>query len=183
MRAALPEDHRAVGQNIEARPPERLFSVNQTLAMQHLVHRVSAKAGAIGKGGQERLRRLVPAFETWAVAGGERGRLVEKEELGIAAAPDLAPSPTEFAHADDPAPVRPAPRAQRPVIAMEPSATIAHHRPPRGDGMKRAERIDAILKRASGLRVDGCRIALRLHLADPLEHGSDFAERRPRWRS
>ena len=75
MRAALPDDHRAVGQNIEARPPERLFSVSQTLAMQNLVHRVSAKAGAIGKGGEERLRRLVPAFETWAVAGGERGRL------------------------------------------------------------------------------------------------------------
>src|SRR5271166_6117952 len=182
MRAALPDDHRAVGQNIEARPPERLFSVSQTLAMQNLVHRVSAKAGAIGKGGQERLRRLVPAFETWAVAGGERGRLVEKEEFRIAAAPDLAPSPAEFAHADDPAPVRPAPRAERPVIAMEPSAAIAHHRPARRDGMKRAERIDAILKRALGLRMERCRIALRLHLADPLESGSQFSGLRRRRR-
>src|SRR5271166_4052933 len=151
MRAALPEDHRAVGQNIEARPPERLFPVSQTLAMQHLVHRVGAKAGAVGKGGEERLRRLVPAFETGAMAGGERGWLVDKEELGIALAPHLAPSPAEFAHAGDPSLVGPPPRAERPVVAMEPSAAIAHHPASCSDGVKRAERIDAILKRPLGL--------------------------------
>ena len=52
------------------------------------------------------------ALETGAMAGGERGRLIEKEEFGVASAPHLAPPAFERANTDDPALRGPTPSRQ-----------------------------------------------------------------------
>src|SRR5271165_6888673 len=163
--ATLPNDHRTVRQHAEPRTPDTLPSVMQSLAMQDLVHRVRAEAGAVRKGGQERFCRRTPTLEARPVTCCERGRLVEKEKLRIAAPPHLAPSALESANADDPALVRPAPPGQRSVVAMEPSAAVAHHRAAGNDSVKVSERIDPVLQRPPAIR-DRRRFALRGHLSD-----------------
>ena len=62
------------------------------------------------------------------MAGGERRRFVEEEQLGVARAPDVAPAALEFADAGDPLPARPAPPPERLVVAVEAAAAIAHQR-------------------------------------------------------
>src|SRR5208337_3340099 len=84
-----------------------------------------------GECSEEGLRIVASALETGTMARGERRRLVEKEELGVSVAPHLASSALEFAAAGDPAFRCPAPRTQRPVVAMKPAAPIAHKRSPR----------------------------------------------------
>ena len=108
------------------------------------------RAGA-GKGGKKRLRRRAPALEAGSVARGERGRLVEKEELRVASPPNLTLAVLERADADDPAPRRPPSAGQRPIVPMDPPASVAHQPAALGDGMKFAERVDAILQRSARL--------------------------------
>ena len=81
------------------------------------------------------------------MAGGERGRLVEEEELGVALAPHVAPAVLERADADNPVLRRPAAAASVSVVAMQPAAAIAHRAAALGDSVKVAKRIDAILQR------------------------------------
>ena len=95
----------------------------------------------------ERLRVGAAADEARPVAGGERRRLVEKEQLGVAVAPDAAMAALERADAGDPLPRRPAATAERLVGAMEAPAAVAHQRAARGDGDERAVGIDAVLQR------------------------------------
>jgi hypothetical protein len=82
-----------------------------------------------------------------AVAGRERGRLVEEEELGVEAAPDVALAALEVEHAADPAPRRPAPGVERARIGVEAAAAVAEQRAARRHGEERAEGVDAILQR------------------------------------
>src|SRR5271154_541370 len=118
--------------------------------MERLVHRLDAPWSA-GKSGDKGFRSLPPALETGAVARGERGRLVEEKELRVVPAPDVAAPALELADADEPVLVLPAAAAQRPVVAMQSSAAIAHHPAALSDGAQFAERIDAILQRAGSL--------------------------------
>ena len=53
---------------------------------------------------RKRLRVLPPAFEARSMACGEGSRLVEKEQFGVAAAPDLAMTILEFQPAANPLP-------------------------------------------------------------------------------
>ena len=92
------------------------------------------------------------------MAGGERGRLVEEEKLGVELAPHVALTALEGAHADQPVLGLPAAAAQRSIVAMDPPAAIAHEPAALGDGVKLAERIDAILQRRAGLRHSGGRL-------------------------
>src|SRR5712692_6215486 len=87
------------------------------------------------------------AFEAGPVPGRERGRLVQKEQLGIAVAPDRAMAPLESRHATDPLAGNPAPRAERAIVAMQPAAAIAHELAAGGNGDELAERSDAVLER------------------------------------
>ena len=109
--APVARDHRPVRQVAEPRPPQSLCGDSRPARDAALRPSRRRRPGA-GKGGEKGLRRLAPALEAGAVAGGERGRLVEKKELGVAIAPHLAPAALERADADDPAPRRPAPSAQ-----------------------------------------------------------------------
>src|SRR5271170_3911883 len=132
--APAARDHRPLRQVAEPRPPYSFCTILDPLAMQRFVHRVGA-ARTTGKGGEKGLRRLAPALEAGAVPGGERGRLVEEKELGVAIAPHLAPAALERADAGDPTPRCPAPAAQRPIAAMQPPAAIAHQPAALGDGV------------------------------------------------
>ena len=166
MRAAVEDDEGSVRQRGKPRPPQPLApALVETLVVQGRVHRVHI-VGRAQEGGEKRLRRLAPTLEAGAVAGRERGRLVEKEELGVAGAPDLAPPALEGAEADDPAPRRPAAAPERPVGPMQAPAAVAQERAARRDRMEFAERIDAVLQRAGG---DAGRcVGLRVHLPDSI---------------
>src|ERR1700733_3232855 len=96
---AITHDHRPVRQVAEPRPPDQFAPVPDPLAMEPFVHRLHALWSA-GKSLDKGFRRLPPALEARAVAGGERGRLVEKEELRVVAPPDVAAPALEFADAD-----------------------------------------------------------------------------------
>src|SRR5262249_17699975 len=87
-------------------------------------------------------------LEAGPVAGGERRGLVEEEEFRIAVRHHhrRAMSALELEHAGDPLPRRPAPRAQRPVGAMERAAAVAEHEPPVWGGDDVALRRDRVLE-------------------------------------
>ena len=104
-------------------------------------------ARSAGKSGDKGFRGLPAALEARAVAGGERGRLVEKEELRVVAPPDVALASFEFADADEPVLILSAAATERLIVAMQPSAAVTHHGAALGDGVQFAERIDAILQR------------------------------------
>ena len=119
--------------------------------MERLVHRLHVARSA-GKSGDKGFRGLPAALETWAMAGGEGGRLVEEKELRIVPAPDVAASALEFADANEPVLVFPAAAAERLIVAMQAPAAIAHQPAAHGHGLQFAERIDAILQRPGSVR-------------------------------
>src|SRR5580704_16028758 len=125
--------------------------------MERFVHRLHAPRRA-GESGDKGFRGLPAALEARTVAGGERGRLVEEKELRVISDPDVAAPSLEFADADEPVVGLPSAAAQRPVVAMQPPAAIAHHAAALGDGVQFAERIDAILQRPGSLRHAGRRL-------------------------
>ena len=68
------------------------------------------------------------ALEAGAMPGGQRGRLVEEEQLGVAVGLHQLPAPAlELEQAGDPLPGRPAARLERLVGQMEAAAAVAHH--------------------------------------------------------
>jgi hypothetical protein len=152
--SSITRDDRPVRQLAEPRPPQAFAPVLDPLAVERFVHRLHAPRRA-GESGDKGFRGLPPALEAWAVAGGERGRLVEKEELRVVAPPDVAMATLECANADEPVLGLPAAAAQRLINAMQPPAAIAHQSAALGDGVQFAERIDAILQRAESLRHTG----------------------------
>src|SRR4051812_17007677 len=80
---------------------------------------------------RKRLCIRAPAFKARPVARGERGHLIEKEQFGIAVAPDPATAPFELQHTADPLPRGPAAFAQGLVGAVETSTTISKQYPAR----------------------------------------------------
>src|SRR5262245_37759011 len=100
-----------------------------------------------GESRSKSLRIGAAALEAGTMAGGERGRLIQEEQFGVARAPNVAVPAFEVEHAADPAARDPAPRAQRAVSAMKPPAAIAEHEAARRVGEQIAEWIDAIGKR------------------------------------
>ena len=149
--AAIARDHRPVRQVAESRPPERFAPVLDPFAMEHFVHR-SHVARSAGESSDKGFRRLPPALEARAVAGGESGRLVEEKELGVISSPNVAMTILEFANADEPVLVLPPAATERLIVAMQPPAAVAHHPSALGDGVQFAERIDAILQRMGSVR-------------------------------
>ncbi len=75
------------------------------------------------------------ALKTGPVASGKCCNLIEKKQLGIAVAHDLALAALELEHADDPLPRRPAPFAQCfGLWIMDPATTITKNRATRPVG-------------------------------------------------
>jgi hypothetical protein len=66
---------------------------------------------------------------------------------------------------------RPAPAAERHVVAMQSTAAVAHKSAARRDRVEFAERINAVLKRSPRARIGavGLRIGFGVHLEAP--HG------------
>src|SRR3984893_5330165 len=87
---------------------------------------------------------LAAALEAWPMPARERGRLVEKEQLGVEAAPDVALAALEVEHAADPLPRRPAPRRERLGVGVESPAAVAEQRAARRHGNELPEWGDAI---------------------------------------
>jgi hypothetical protein len=85
--------------------------------------------GFSGKQRGEFIGVLAAAFEAWPVAGREGRHLIEKEQLGVAVAPDLALAVIEFEFAADPLQRRPAAASQLAITVMNAPAPIAQHRP------------------------------------------------------
>jgi len=148
---AVERDDGAIRQAVDAAPMPALGAAPQPLAVEHLIHLRGARTAAqtvrdtpiMGK----TFRFLSPAFEAGPVAGGERGRLVEKKQLGVESSPHVAMPSFEREHAADPLPRSPAPRRQRARRRVKPPAAITHENAARWVGKKFAERVDAILQR------------------------------------
>lgn len=148
---AVHRDEGAVRQAVDAVPMPVLGAALQTLAMEHLIHLRGAQTTAQAVGHTPILGKtlgiLSPAFEAGPVPSGQRGRLIEKKQLGIEPPPDAAMPSFEREHAADPLPRSPAPRRERPRRGVKPPAAIAHKNAARRMGKKFAERINAILQR------------------------------------
>src|SRR6516162_1881600 len=144
-------DEGAIRQATDFAPVAALGAALQPLAVKHLIHLRGARTTAqavryppiLGK----IFRILSPAFEAGAVPGGERSRLVEKEQFRVKPPPYVALPSFEREHAADPLPRSPAPRRERPRRGVKSPAAIAHESAARRIGKKFAERIDAILQR------------------------------------
>jgi len=123
----------------------------QTLAMERFIHLRGARTAAQAVSHTPMLGKVLripsPAFEAGPVPGRERGRLIEKKQLGIEPSPYVAMPSFERQHAADPLPRSPAPRGERPRPGVKPPAAIAHEGAARRVGKKFAERVDAILQR------------------------------------
>jgi hypothetical protein len=81
------------------------------------------------------------------MTGGERRRLIEKEQFGIAPSPHLALASPEFETTANPAARNPSPRTESTIIAMQAAAAIAEEKPAGGIGEELTKWIDAIGKR------------------------------------
>src|SRR5271154_3949503 len=98
---------------------------------------------------------LAPAFETRPMPSRECRRLVEKEQLGVIAAPDVTLPALEIEHAANPLPRRPAPLRQCFGVGMETPAAVTKQGSPRGRCIEFTERIDAVLQRHCRSRLHG----------------------------
>ena len=123
------------------------------LGMQRHVHLGRpGRCGPAARLGPQRRKALgiaAAALEAGAMAGGQRRRLVEEEQLGVAVGLHhrLAVPALELEHAGDPLPGGPAAGPERPVGQMEGAAAVAHHEAAvrRGDDLALGR--DAVLER------------------------------------
>ena len=123
--------------------------------MQNHIHlgRARPRGGALGTLPRirEGERVAAAALEARAVAGRQRGRLIEEEHLGVAVLPDVAMPALELEQAADPRSRSPAPQGQRAGIGMDAPAAIAHEQAERGVGKQFAEWRHAIGQRHAGM--------------------------------
>src|SRR4030081_1305618 len=137
----------AVGQIVDRQPMSAFRAAVETLGVAHAVAlgRAGNDAAPVpaSKGAGEGLRIRPTALEAGTMAGGERGRLIEEEQLGVAFAPDVAVAALEFKPAADPAARDPAPCAERAVVAVEAPAAVAEKKSARRIRKEIAEGIDA----------------------------------------
>src|SRR5262249_10914939 len=107
-RLSVERDECTIGQRIDGATTQPLGASAQALGVQHLVHLVrqgaraqlARPAPALGK----RLCLLAAALEAGAMAGCERGWLIEKKQLGKEPAPDIPVAAFEIEDAADPSP-------------------------------------------------------------------------------
>ena len=163
-------DHSAVGQGADFRVVEFAgeTSGGKPLRMEPGIDFGGLRrgdAGSFGEGAGVVFRRLTPAVEAGTVAGGERGHLVEEEELApscasarsVAAEGIASPAPGMDEIAHDPRLGGPAAPEQRPRVGIMNDAAVSRECAARGDRMDAAERIDAVLQRhqLSSCKADG----------------------------
>lgn len=129
-----------------------IVMIADSLTMQRCVDRIDrwrrgpGKIGICGGPvGAECDEALALALSAWAVAGGERGSLVEKEQRGVLASwHRRSGAPLEVEHADDPAPALVLP--QQMIASVVQAAAVAHECAARLIRDDLAERIDPILE-------------------------------------
>src|SRR5205814_5725378 len=142
-RLAWKREHRAVGQIVDRQRMATLVAAVEPLGVENAVHLGRARGHRRVPRGGPACRKgegvAAAAFEAGPVPGSQRGRLVEKEQLGIAVAPNRAMTLLELRDAADPLARGPAPRAERAIIAMEPAAAIAHEPSSGRDGDELSE--------------------------------------------
>src|ERR1700759_3549372 len=108
---------------------------------------------------------VATAEEAWPVPGGERGGLVEKEQLGpAAAAHHLAPPSPEFADTGQPGRARPAARQQGLGGGVVNDAAVAGEHPAMWIGDDLSLWRDAVLQRHSLYIARGPRISYILRM-------------------
>src|SRR5580704_18014642 len=131
----------------------------EALGLQHRVHGGRARRGreavAARPGGRECQCVGAAAFEARTMAGGERGRLVKEEQLGVTFAPYRAVPVLEGENATYPRTRGPAVPRQGALVVVNAPAAVAEEQPARGHGIELAERVDAVLQRHRLLT--GCR--------------------------
>jgi hypothetical protein len=88
---------------------------------------------------------MLATLKTWPVTGGERGRLIEKEQFRVPSTPDVMMPTFELRDATDPLPRRPAASGKRLRISMKSAAAISHEEAACVRGEELAEWIDTIL--------------------------------------
>src|SRR2546429_3707663 len=102
----------------------------EPLGVQHAVHLGRARRRDLllrrRPARRERQGVAATALEAGPVPRRERGRFIEKKQLGVAIAPDRAMAPLELEHAADPRARYPAPARERAVAAMQAAAAVAH---------------------------------------------------------
>ena len=92
-----------------------------------------------------------PAVGARAMAGGEGGRLVEEEELGVGArAHDRMGMVLELENAADPCPAGPSSFRQVPIRRVNPATAVPEHRAAGGGGNDFAPRRHPVLQRHRG---------------------------------
>ena len=146
VEAAVGGEDRAFGEVGEAEQRRRA----EALGVQHAVHRRRAGRGGEvvgpGPGGGEGLSVRPAAVEAGAVAGGERRRLVEEEDLGVTRAHHRAPQATVGGQAAYPGPAAPARPSEPGVRLVEAAAAVAHEEAALGHGVQRPVRGTAVLQ-------------------------------------
>lgn len=111
---------------------------------------------ASDRGGEVACGRAA-ALVAGAVASGERCRLVEKEELGVAGPHDCAVPVPEGKATADPCHGTPTSRANLAVVVVKPATAIPHQQTAVSDRMETSVRRDAVAVRSVG-QVRGFRI-------------------------
>src|SRR5579859_5142387 len=154
---AVERDEHPVRQIAEPREIGDLLAARRyALAVQHGIDRVGAarpldaEHRVAGKPGVDEAVVVAPAaLGAWAVAGGERRRLVEEEQLGVAVGlHQLASAALELQQASDPAPPHPALQRQQLLVhRVKAAAAVAEQRAARRRLDDLAPRRYAILQR------------------------------------
>lgn len=135
-RALIATDEGSVGQVGQGgRVDDFLATGIDALGLQDGIHlrRRGAAGATVGERpeGREFRRVCVPALEAGPVARGERGCLIEKEQLGILPRRHHHPlTPLEGKPTADPLPGDPAAAAQAAMLVMKSTAPVAHHEAP-----------------------------------------------------
>ena len=131
----------------------------EPLGMQHPVHlrraRRPARPMRARPGGGEGAGVGAAAEEAGPMAGGERGRLVEEEDLGVALAHHLPRRPRYSSEAGDPGAVAQRRRPRACAGPVEAPAAVAHQRAALGHGVQRCRQARSGSAAARARRLGG----------------------------
>src|SRR5690606_33054866 len=96
--------HRRIGKIADVAAVRAFPAAHEALGLKDVVHRRGTQTMpgcALPRSGEGQ-RMRAPALETGPMTGRERGHLVEKEQFGVAVAPDATPPVLEIEPAADP---------------------------------------------------------------------------------
>lgn len=134
---AIHRNERAIGQIVDLAAMQLLGASIKAFGVQDRVYlRRTGSRGEFVRDTpkfSESLRVFAAAFEARPVPGRERSGFVEKKQLGIKTAPDVAVAAFEVDYAANPLPRRPAPRGQGLGIGVKAAAAVTEEKPARGD--------------------------------------------------